>query len=336
MTVSKNTITAVVAKGLCLLAAIVAIISCDSIFTDRSDCPSGLDLYFRYDYNMSFVNTLHKKNDCLTVCVYDSEGYLVTTRTESGKALADEGYHMQFDIPEGNYNIIAYGGMACEKSSFRFGKSSVRSTSDKISDIMVEINHTDMTSNRQLHNHFHGLKNVVVDEEFVQDTLYMMKNTNNIRIILQQVQGNPLTSSDFTFTLTDDNSLMDYTNKVVPNGKITYSPWTCGEQVIGSVEEGDTPTSVAFAEFSTARIIANSGSRLTIIHNESGKEVLSIPLDKYLLLLRSELYADMHAQEYLDREDEWSMVFFLDSGLRWINTHIVINDWTVRLNHIEM
>lgn len=326
-----------VAKGLCLLAAVVAMTSCEGIYTDRTDCPTGLTLYFRHDYNMAYVNTFHKRNDCLTVYVYDSEGNLVKSCTESGEVLADEDYHMDIeDLPAGNYNIIAYGGMFCERSSFKLTDYSARSIPQKMSDIYVELNHDNLTSNKQLHNHFHGKKLVAMEGDYVQDTVYMVKNTNNIRIVLQQAQGDPLVASNFTFAITDDNTLMDHKNSVVPNGTVTYSPWTMGEEVIGSTNQNETPTSVAYAEFSTARIMAGSGSRLTVTNNENGNVVLSIPLDRYLLLLRSELYADMPAQEYLDREDEWSMVFFLDSGLRWINTHIVINNWTVRLNHIEI
>ena len=50
----------------------------------------------------------------------------------------------------------------------------------------------------------------------------------------------------------------------------------------------------------------------------------------------SMLFADMSKQEFLDRESVWSLVFFLDNGLRWLDTRIVINDWVVRLNHTEM
>lgn len=332
----KNIITAVVAKGLCLLAAVVAITSCSTIFTDQSDCPVGLSLYFRYDYNMSYVNTLHKKNDCLTVYVYDSEGNLVTSCAESGEVLADEDYHMDISLPEGSYNIVAYGGMLCEKSSFTVKDASVKSAPARLADLRVELDHDQMSSDGQLHNHFHGAKKLEMENTFVEDTVYMVKNTNNIRIILQQAQGNPLSSSDFVFTITDDNTLMNYDNAVIPNGTITYYPWTKGEEVIGTSDASDTPVSVAYAEFSLARIMAGSGSRLTIARKDTEETVLSIPLDKYLLLLKSELYADMPPQEYLDREDEWSVIFFLDSGLRWINTHIVINDWTVRLNHIGL
>lgn len=332
----KNIITTVVAKGLGLLAAVVAITSCNTIFTDQSDCPAGLSLHFRYDYNMSYVNTLHKKNDCLTVYVYDSEGNLVTSSAESGEVLADEDYHMDISLPEGSYNIVAYGGMLCEKSSFTVKDASVKSAPSKMSDLRVELKHDNMTSDGQLHNHFHGAKRLEMENTFVEDTLYMVKNTNNIRIILQQAQGNPLSSSDFIFKITDDNTLMRYDNAVIPNGTITYYPWTKGEEVIGNSDQSETPVSVAYAEFSLARIMAGSGSKLTILRKDTEEVVLSIPLDKYLLLLRSELYSDMPHQEYLDREDEWSVIFFLDSGLRWLNTHIVINDWTVRLNNIGL
>jgi hypothetical protein len=332
----KNIITAIVARGLCLLAAGVAITSCSTIFTDMSDCPTGLSLHFRYDYNMSYANALHKKNDCLTVCVYDSDGNIVTTKTESGDVLADEDYRMDIEVPEGSYEIVAYGGLFCERSSFAVQNEATKSLPQNIKDLYVEMNHDNLTSNRQLHNLFHGRKPVKMDGAFAQDTISMVKNTNNIRIVLQQAQGDPLKASDFTFTITDDNTLMNSSNDVVPNGMITYSPWTMGEQTIGVNEDGDTPISVAYAEFSTGRIMSGSGSRLTVARKDDGRVVFTIPLDKYLLLHRSELYSDMPVQEYLDREDEWSIVFFLDSGLRWLNTHIIINDWTVRLNNIGL
>ena len=44
----------------------------------------------------------------------------------------------------------------------------------------------------------------------------------------------------------------------------------------------------------------------------------------------------MDPQEFLDRESEWSLFFFLDEDGAWIKTYIKINDWTVRLNDSEM
>ena len=93
---------------------------------------------------------------------------------------------------------------------------------------------------------------------------------------------------------------------------------------------------MAYAEFSTSRLMTKNRPKLLIRRKSDGKEVVNIPLNNYLLLLRSDLYAEMDAQEFLDRESEWSMIFFLDSDQTWLRTYIKINDWTVRINDMEM
>ena len=70
------------------------------------------------------------------------------------------------------------------------------------------------------------------------------------------------------------------------------------------------------------------------VNVKDGVEIINIPLINYLLILKSDLYASMDSQEFLDRESEWSMIFFLSPNLEWIKTYIKINDWTVRINDI--
>lgn len=41
----------------------------------------------------------------------------------------------------------------------------------------------------------------------------------------------------------------------------------------------------------------------------------------------------MPDQEYLDRQHDWNMTFFLDSGLRWVYVEIKVLDWVVRINN---
>ena len=41
-------------------------------------------------------------------------------------------------------------------------------------------------------------------------------------------------------------------------------------------------------------------------------------------------------QEYLDYQDDYSMVFFLDEHNRWQNTHIYINSWRVILQNTDI
>ena len=51
-------------------------------------------------------------------------------------------------------------------------------------------------------------------------------------------------------------------------------------------------------------------------------------------MLKSDLYAQMPSQEFL--ESEWSLIFFLDKSGAWIRTYIKINDWTVRINDSDL
>ena len=37
-------------------------------------------------------------------------------------------------------------------------------------------------------------------------------------------------------------------------------------------------------------------------------------------------------QQFLDRNDAYTLVFFLDDGLSWLKTQIIINGWVIRLN----
>ena len=40
----------------------------------------------------------------------------------------------------------------------------------------------------------------------------------------------------------------------------------------------------------------------------------------------------MDAQEYLDRQDEYNMTFFLHNG-QWMSAQIIINSWVVVINN---
>ena len=92
---------------------------------------------------------------------------------------------------------------------------------------------------------------------------------------------------------------------------------------------------MAYAEFSTSRLMLKNSPKLVIRRKADGGEVVNIPLNNYLLAFRSEFHRDMDKQEFLDRESEWSMLFFLDADHVWLKTEIKINDWVVRVNEIQ-
>lgn len=332
----KSVMRPIIGKGLMSLLLVIGCLSCSTIFTDQSDCPRGVSLSFIYDYNMEFSNSFHKKVHCLSVYVFDENGNYVGTYEEESEILKDESYRMALDLNEGSYTLIAYGGLACDESSFTttsFGTGG----GSRINDMQVKLNCDDSVSDESLHSLFYGMLELTIGEdEFVEDTVYLKKNTNNIRIVLQQTDGRKMSSDDFTFAITDDNALMDVQNSVIPSGTVTYRPYASGQAVVGLEEEGETEISVVYSELSTARLTLGTSPKLIVKNAGTGEDIINIPLNNYLLLLRSALYEDMPAQEFLDRQSEWSMVFLLDSGLRWVNTRIIVNDWVVRLNNAEL
>ena len=86
------------------------------------------------------------------------------------------------------------------------------------------------------------------------------------------------------------------------------------------------------------RLMARNSPRLVVKRHADKATVIDIPLNKYLLLMQSDRY-DMGDQEYLDRESRWTLFFFLknnDGNDSWLNTCIVVNDWVVRINDVEL
>ena len=64
--------------------------------------------------------------------------------------------------------------------------------------------------------------------------------------------------------------------------------------------------------------------------------MLSIPLIDYALLVKGYYNRDMTDQEYLDRQDEYTMTFFLDDNDQWASSSIIINSWKVVLDNVEL
>lgn len=335
----KRKIYTTIRTALLGAASLTALAGCDSLIRDGLDpCPQGAVLRFVYDYNMEFANAFPSQVDCLTLLVYDDQGRLVESRTETSSVLADENYRMTLDLPAATYRFVAYGGMACGNSTFHFVDTPEPGSA--LSDLAVSMNANCIGANPgvDLHPLFYGDLELVIDPESVDyttATVYMMKDTNSLRILLQNVDGSPVDPADFTFAITDNNTLLNWQNDVVPTtAGITYSPWAKGQTGLGSAQEGNQ-TLLAYAEFSTSRLIAGSDARLEIRNAHDGHQVLSVPLVDYLLLLKSLHFDKMGPQEFLDRESRWNMILFLQNG-QWMSTSIVINDWIVRLNNAEL
>ena len=92
---------------------------------------------------------------------------------------------------------------------------------------------------------------------------------------------------------------------------------------------------MAVAQLTVGRLVVDQNPILTVTNKKTDELVLQIPLIKYLLLTEAEGH-DMTPQEYLDRQDEYSMTFFLDEDSHWISSSIKINGWKIVNDNVEM
>ncbi|MDE7419633.1 MAG: FimB/Mfa2 family fimbrial subunit [Muribaculaceae bacterium] len=321
-----------------LAGAILSFSACDRLHEDLQPCPQGLKLRFVYDYNMEYANAFPSQVDCLTLLVYDSDGNYLQTVTASRPETADEDWRMTINLPAGEYNLLAYGGMDCQDASFRFNSLPSETLMQNLQ-VYLPSNLITESVGTDLHPLFYGRLNATVpmmgnDTDYIEETVYMMKDTNDIRIMLANENGLPIDTEKFVYTITDNNTRFNYLNSVISTEDVTYYPWIKDNAQMGFFEDGE-PATAAWAEFSVPRLVEHSNAQLTVIRKEGEKKVLSIPLVEVLLLLKSEHFSYMDPQQFLDRESRWNLTFFLTEKGVWTEVSIVINDWIVRINNIS-
>lgn len=333
MNIRNFTYTALLAM---MMPAAAILSSCDALYDDLDPCPQGVRLRFVYDYNMEYANAFPSQVDCLTLLVYDEEGKYIRTETAGKELTSDEYWRMTVDLPAGNYHLLAYGGLDCREASFKFTSDPDKTPLENIEVILPPYLITN-PKGYDLHPLFYGALDVTVPESgttYTEETVYMMKDTNDIRVLLANESGEPTYAEDFVFSITDNNTRFNYLNDIISTQNVTYSPWVTGNSEAGILPD-EQPATVCWAEFSVSRLMEGSDARLTVTRAKDGKKVLSIPLVNVLELLKSEHYSKMDSQEFLDRQSRWNLTFILNGQGVWAGVSIVINDWVVRINNIS-
>lgn len=317
-------------RVLAALLAVLVLSSCESIYDGLPPCEHGVSLRFVYDYNMEYANAFPRKVDCLTLCIYDDKNNYVDTKIVTGAELRDEDYRMTLDLEKGEYHFVAYGGLACDKSSFSLLQAPAAGS--RLTDLRAAMDADCLTvpERRNLHNMFWGELTLATADLYSEGTVKMMKNTNSIRVILQQVDETPVKADDFDFEIIDDNTLFNCDNDLLPDGNVTYTPWAKGQaqtgvSIVGPDQVVPQPVEVAYAELSTSRLMTGNSPRLLVKRHEDGETVIECPLNEYLKLVRSDRFSEMDDQEFLDRQSDWTLYFFLQAGA-WLQARIVVND----------
>ncbi len=324
--------------------------SCDMVYDDLDPCDNGIRVQFVYTYHIQMSGNAFPTNaDCVTLYVFNDEDYLVATKTETSDVLRDENYRMTLDLEPGDYKLMAYAGLDCDKAS-HYSLTDTRATV-KYEDMGVALFPRclgDNADDRNLHDLFVGVGEVTVNDGSGYDDVQvkMMRNTNQIRINLQQLNYQPVDGNDFEFKIVDDNTRYDYLNNCPKMGDVEYHPWKKGSASAGWVAGSNfepAEVKVGFANIATGRLLLENNPRLVVYDKkEENNKIIDIPLIPYLMLSLPEIkeshkmYKNLQPQEYLDRENQWNLYFFLDENRAWVEARIVINNWEVRIDNVDL
>lgn len=314
-------------------------VSCDGlIYEGEGDCAVTYRVKFRYDMNMKYADAFRHEVTRVTLYVLGGDGSIVWSKTESGDALAAEDYSMVVDVPAGRYDLLAWCD-AGDNGSFTVAdakeKTGLRcSLKAKHSEDGTAYVDTDLD---RLYYGYLSDADFTADEGESVATVSLMKDTNHFSVVLQHISGDPIDKSKFDISISADNSRMDWNNSLMESDPVSYKAWSV-ESGSADIEKtkSDASLNVLVAELTTGRMVVGRQPRLVIRNRESGLTVLSVPLVDFALLVKGKYNAAMDDQEFLDRQDDYNMIFFLDDQDRWIKTFIYINSWKIVLQDAEL
>ncbi len=331
-------IKATLPRLLALVLACTAAAACNGfIFEDEGDCSVVYRVKFRYDMNMKYADAFPHEVRAVTLYALDEGGSIVWKKSESGAALAAEGYSMVVDVPAGKYDLLAWCD-ADEYKSWNF-ISDAASRQDLGCSLNAKLaaDGTAYTDSRLDDLYYASLSDVdfTADEGEVVTTMSLVKDTKQFKLILQHLSGEAVDADKFEFLIWADNAAMDSDNSLRPGTSVEYRAWAVSTGSASTKAEG-SELNLALAELSTGRLVKGHSPRLIVRLKDSGKTVLSVPLIDYALLIKGHYNSDIDDQEYLDRQDEYNMIFFLDENDSWVNTFIYINSWKVVLQGADL
>lgn len=314
--------------------------SCDSILDlPKEDCTVEHLVKFKYDRNLKFADAFSNEVTSVAVYAFDENGKFVFQKSEEGSKLAEDGYAMIMPQRVDDLHLVAWAGLGKGES---FTISTLTPGVSSLSDLTCSLNRDYKNGaavvTKDINALFHGDAKIGSNTRagFTNTTnISLTKNTNQIRIVLQQLSDYSIEIEKFNFTIEDSNGLMNHENVIQPDEPITYSPWSKSTGSSEMNNNGSTNVSVAVAEFTTGRLVKSTSPRLKV-YNPDGETIINIPIIDYALLVKGNYNQAMSDQEYLDRQDEYNMTFFLNENNEWISSSININGWTIVLNDSDM
>lgn len=333
-----------------LFALTVSFILCMSSCINDSleDCVTNIR--FNYSYNMLNSNAFGDQVDEVTLYIFDEAGVLIQTIHDQGDHITND-YVIQMkakDLAYGKYQFVVWAQnnkFQEAASNFLFPEMKPgQSTIDELKASLKLIENSPVFDS--------NLNNLLVGyapTQFVNQSTHSnilidtKKITNKVRVVLVETAEIESSRGDYKIRIedTDGNGTINYNYEVIKDKNISYLPYYYdivypreGDFGIGKPMEKDN---VITAEFALSRLIEENNIRL-IIENKDGKSIMDKSLLDFIRLLEQEENTTKWSfQEYLDRQDQYSITIYVNGETStWLQVVVIINGWVLNLIDIEL
>ncbi|MDE6581718.1 MAG: FimB/Mfa2 family fimbrial subunit [Duncaniella sp.] len=310
------------------------------VYDDLPECPAQLNVKFQFNYTLDRGEAFAEQVHSVNVWAFDKAGNFVWSGEASGEGLKDPGFMLETPLGEGTYDFIAWCGLDGNEDF-----SLATYTPASMQDLEMKLNTIEKDGKNESSSHFkslfHGMKfgvNHTINPyapSITPVTIPLIKDTNDIAVMLVNQDGMALDADDFTVTFTYADSWLAWNNAVEAQcPAVTYTPWSAlyGETT-RSRAEGDPELPVRSSllyEMSVSRLIVGGDAYLDIVRNTDGNRIIHLPLIDLFVYAKGNRFEEYTDQEYLDRRSDYSALFILDNDLNWyVAAGIYINGWAV-------
>ncbi len=305
-----------------LLSISLLITSCNSFNEELPEC--RLLVKFKYDYNMLYTDAFHTQVDKVELYIFDKSGKYLFSQVEEGDALATGHYTMEVNLPVGEYQFLAWAGA---HDSYEI---TIPESGTTITDMRLRLMREEsLVINKELEPLWYGGINQVnfTGTAHQTEVINLIKDTNKIRFIFQgstsdesRNAGNSrwaINMHDYDYEIIESNGHLGHDNTLLDDDVLSFQPYFMEQK----------NSSAAAVELNTMRLMEDRPARFVVTEKVTGKKVFDINLTDFLVLTSME-GNKMEPQEYLDREDEYKVIFFFSDSAVWEAVQININGWT--------
>ena len=312
---------------------VVFIVFTTSCIKEDSSC--GATVTFAYTHNILSTNAFENQVDHVTLNVFDKDGILVQQYTNGSMPLTNDFTMRLNNLKYGSYHFVVWAQskhLTSDHSYFSIPSLTVGvSTIDELTYLMKR---ESGIHRHELNNLLIGMTDAVIDNGKTSITVYLRKVTKKIKVvILPDIPGNALNVEDYEFSIVDkvSNGHVNYDYMLLPDEPITYLPYYAANleaETAGNVDRA------IVVEINTSRLLEANAPRLYIVEKKGGKKIISMNLPWVFSLTGMENHSEWSLQEYLDRQDRYTIILYF-SDRTWIPDTIIINGWVIKNKEVE-